>query len=413
VKILIANTLYFPDEPGGAEVSTRLLAEGLVKAGLDVCVVCATGTGVDRVEVVNGVKVHRLRSVNLYWPHQRQKRGRVAKLLWHAIDLHNVMMARKLHSIIEQETPDVISTSNLSCLSIDIWRLANNAGVPIVHTVRDYYLMCPNALMYTHGKACTRQCGVCSVYAIPKRTASSRVSVAVGVSRFALQKHLESGYFPQAEHTAVIHNCAEPFEGSGPPPRTRRYEGGPVRLGVLGRVSPDKGLELLLEQLLADDTLQWTLAVGGTGDANYLRSIKAKYDDPRVEYLGYVKSSEFYGMIDVLVVPSIWNEPFGRVTVEAYSHGVPVVAADTGGLPEVVEPRTNLVFEMARPGTIIGKLHEAVALLNDPRVHERLRDYAAHFNRDAMVASYIELYESVLNDPQSSVLDAGSRGYPV
>jgi glycosyltransferase involved in cell wall biosynthesis len=413
VKILIANTLYFPDEPGGAEVSTRLLAEGLVKAGMDVCVVCATGTGVDRVEEMNGVKIHRLRSVNLYWPHQRQKRGRVAKLIWHAIDVHNVMMSRKLQSIIEQEKPDVISTSNLSCLSIDIWRLANNAGVPIVHTVRDYYLMCPNALMYTRGKACTRQCGVCSVYAIPKRAASSRVSVAVGVSRFALQKHLDSGYFPQAAHTAVIHNCSEPSEGSAPPQRMRRYEGGPVRLGVLGRVSQEKGLELLLEQLLADDTLQWTLAVGGAGDAPYLRSLKEKYDDPRVEYLGRVKSDEFYRMIDVLVVPSIWNEPFGRVTVEAYSHGVPVVAADTGGIPEVIEPRTNLVFQMARPATIIGKLHEAVALLEDPGVHERLRAYAARFNRDAMVASYLELYESVLNDPQSSVLYARSRGYPV
>jgi glycosyltransferase involved in cell wall biosynthesis len=390
-----------------------LLAEGLVKAGMEVSVVCATGTGVDRVEEMNGVRVHRLRSVNLYWPHHRQKRGRFAKLLWHAIDVHNVMMSRKLQSIIENEKPDVISTSNLSCLSIDIWRLANNSGVPIVHTVRDYYLMCPTAIMCSRGKQCERQCGVCSIYAVPKRAASSRVSVAVGVSRFALQKHLDSGYFPQAAHTAVIYNCSEPFDNTAPPPAPRRYEGGPVRLGVLGRVTPEKGLEILLDQLLADTTLQWTLVVGGTGDADYVRAIKAKYADPRVEFLGHVKSADFFGMVDVLVVPSVWNEPFGRVTVEAYSHGLPVVAANTGGIPEVVEPRTNLVFDMARPETVIAKLHEAVALLDDPDLHERLRDYAARFNRDAMVASYLELYESVLNDRQSSVLYARSRGYPV
>src|SRR5262249_28835153 len=120
VKILIANTLYFPDEPGGAEVSTRLLAEGLVKAGMDVWVVCATGSGIDRQEDVNGVKVYRLRSVNLYWPHQREKHGRVAKCIWHAIDVHNVVMSRKLCEIIEREKPEVISTGNLSCLSVDI-----------------------------------------------------------------------------------------------------------------------------------------------------------------------------------------------------------------------------------------------------------------------------------------------------
>ncbi|SAL60102.1 group 1 glycosyl transferase [Caballeronia turbans] len=396
MKILIANTLYFPDEPGGAEISTRLLAEGLVRAGIEVCVVCATGTGADRVDDVNGVKVYRLRSVNLYWPHVREKHGRVAKLIWHAIDVYNVIMSRKLSSIIAREKPDVISTSNLSCLSVDIWRLARNAGVPIVHTARDYYLMCPTAIMFSHAKPCERQCGVCSVYAQPKRVASARVAAAVGVSRFVLQKHLESGYFSRATRTAVIYNACESNEDSTSAQRTRRYQGGPVRLGLLGRVSREKGLEVLLEQLLADNTLQWTLAVGGHADADYLESIKAKYDDPRVEYLGRVNPDEFFDGIDILVVPSIWNEPFGRVTVEAYSHGVPVVGANTGGIPEVIEPRTNLAFDMARPSSIIGKLHEAVALLEDPGVHDRMREYARRFNVDAMVDAYRALYESVL-----------------
>ena len=398
VKILIANTLYYPDETGGAEVSTRLLAEGLARAGVDVCVVCATGSGIDRMDEVNGVKVYRLRSVNLYWPHPREKRGRIARLIWHAIDVYNVIMSRKLGNIIAREKPDVISTSNLSCLSIDVWRLANNAGVPIVHTVRDYYLMCPTAIMFSHGKPCTSQCGLCSLYAQPKRAASARVAVAVGVSRFVLQKHLDSRYFSRAARTAVIYNACETVPPSVTPQTKRRCEGGPVRLGMLGRVSQEKGLELLLEQLLADDTLQWTLAVGGTVEAEYFDSLRAKYDDPRIEYLGRVKPGEFFDTIDILVVPSIWNEPFGRVVVEAYSHGVPVVGANTGGIPEVIEPHSNLVFDTARPATIIGKLHEAVALLQDPGTHERLCEYGRQFNLDAMVDAYIELYKSVLDD---------------
>ena len=88
--------------------------------------------------------------------------GRVAKLIWHAIDVYNVIMSRKLASIIAREKPDVISTSNLSCLSVDIWRLARNAGVPIVHTARDYYLMCPTAIMFSHSKPCQRSPAVAS-----------------------------------------------------------------------------------------------------------------------------------------------------------------------------------------------------------------------------------------------------------
>jgi glycosyltransferase involved in cell wall biosynthesis len=396
VKILIANTLYFPDQVGGAEVSTQLLAEGLLKAGVEVCVVCATGTGTDRVDVLNGVKIYRLRSANLYWPHGTGKHSRVAKLLWHAIDVCNIVMSRKLSNILENEKPDVIHTSNLACLSIDLWRIARRSEIPIVHTARDYYLMCPTAIMFSNGKACERQCGLCSVYAQPKRAASSRVEVAVGVSKFVLDKHLESGFFSEATRTAVISNCFVPFGEAPPAVRSRRYTGGPVRLGVLGRVSQDKGLEILLEQLLADDTLDWTLAIGGGGDPDYIESLKTKFGDPRVEFLGRVKPGAFLESIDILVVPSVWHEPFGRVTIEAYSYGVPVVGANTGGIPEVVEPRSNLVFDIHQPHTLIGKLREAVALLADPAVHDRMREHAARFNVDTMVKEYIDVYQSAL-----------------
>ncbi|KXV10978.1 glycosyl transferase [Caballeronia megalochromosomata] len=396
MKVLIANTLYFPDEVGGAEVATRLLAEGLVKAGMEVCVVCATGVGDDRSEEVNGTKVYRLRSSNLYWPHAPGEHSRVAKLIWHAIDVRNTTMSRKLADIIRREKPDIVNTANLSCLSVDVWRVANNAGVPIVHTIHDYYLLCPTATMLAGGKPCASQCGVCSLYAKPKQIASAQVNVAVGVSGFVLQKHLESGFFSRAAKTTVINNCYQPTKDSIGSQRSRQVENTPLRLGMLGRVLPEKGLELLLEQLLADQTLDWTLAVGGSGDHDYVESIKTKYADPRVNFLGRVDPSDFLSSIDILVVPSVWNEPFGLVVLEAYSHGVPVVGSSTGGIPEIIEPRSNLLFDVAQPETVISKIHEASALLDDPSVHERLRQHARQFSLDAMINAYVELYEGMV-----------------
>ncbi|WP_244818110.1 glycosyltransferase family 4 protein [Caballeronia sp. Lep1P3] len=396
MKILIVNTLYYPDKVGGAEVSTQLLAEGLVRAGMEVSVACASGTGFDSVTALNGVRVYRMRNANLYWPHQPKRHSRVAKLLWHAIDVHNVIMSRKLKKIIAREKPDVVHTSNLACLSVDMWRVARNAGVPIVHTARDYYLICPATTMFSDAEPCKRQCGSCALYSAPKRAASSRVEVAVGVSRFVLQKHLESGYFPEATRTAVINNCYVPSVETTPFKRTRRYEGGPVRLGVLGRVARDKGSEVVLEQLSADRTLDWTLAFGGSGDPDYIASLRAKYRDPRVEFLGHVKAGDFLNSIDILIVPSIWHEPFGRVIVEAYSYGLPVVGANRGGIPEVIEPRSNLVFDMGRPETLIGKIAEAIELLKTPCVHDHLRRHADTFSPESMVNAYLDVYRSAL-----------------
>jgi glycosyltransferase involved in cell wall biosynthesis len=157
--------------------------------------------------------------------------------------------------------------------------------------------------MLSGGKPCPSQCGVCSLYAKPKQLASAQVNAAVGVSGFVLQKHVESGFFPRATKTTVINNCYTPVGDSiGRQDSRRQVANAPVRLGMLGRVLPEKGLELLLEQLLADKTLNWTLAVGGTGDADYVESIKTKYADPRVSFLGRVNPPDFLSSIDILVV---------------------------------------------------------------------------------------------------------------
>ena len=397
MKILIANTLYYPDMVGGAEVSTQILAEGLAAAGAEVCVVCATGEGADRVSELNGVKIYHLRFANLYWPHRPKKHSRIARLVWHAIDVHNVIMARKLKKIIAREKPDIVSTSNLSCLSIGIWRLSKEAGVPIVHTVRDYYLICPTSKMLSHNKSCERQCGLCSRYAGPKRTESQRVDVAIGVSQFVLQKHLDNGFFAGASSTGVISDCYLPNKSGASYMPQMPYRGDIVRLGVLGRVSPEKGIEVLLDELRRDSTLEWSLSIGGAGDADYLAKLKATYDDRRVSFLGHVVPADFLQSIDILVVPSKWNEPFGRVTVEAYSHGVPVVGANTGGIPEVIEPDSYLVFDIHQPHTVIDKIREAVELLKNSHTRARLLEYAETFSPNAMVDAYLSVYNNALN----------------
>lgn len=331
MKILIANTLYYPDMVGGAEVSTQILAEKLVKYGVDVTVVCATGTGSDRVSEVNGVKVYYLRLANLYWPYQRKKHSRVARLIWHSIDTRNFLMAIKLKRILADEKPEVVSTSNLTCLSVDLWRIAKQASIPTVHTLRDYYLICPTSKMVKEDRSCARQCGLCARYSNPKKVSES-VDVVVGVSQFILAAHLDNGFFAKRSASTVIGDCYLPLSQQDLPVRATREAPMAATLGILGRVAPEKGIESLIETLLTDQTLAWRLVIGGSGDISYMASLKASFPDPRIEFLGHVDPCVFLQSIDVLIVPSKWNEPFGRVTVEAYSYGVPVVGANTGGI---------------------------------------------------------------------------------
>jgi len=65
MKILLFNSLYYPNVIGGAELSTQLLAERLKLKGIEPVVVCTADK--NRTDFVNGVKVYYLRMPNLYW----------------------------------------------------------------------------------------------------------------------------------------------------------------------------------------------------------------------------------------------------------------------------------------------------------------------------------------------------------
>jgi glycosyltransferase involved in cell wall biosynthesis len=90
----------------------------------------------------------------------------------------------------------------------------------------------------------------------------------------------------------------------------------------------------------------FTVSIAGSGTPDYVESLRSGTDRPNVRFLGFVKPAEFLRGIDVLVVPSLWEEPAGRVIHEAYAHGVPVIASRLGGPPEmVVEGRTGYLFD--------------------------------------------------------------------
>jgi glycosyltransferase involved in cell wall biosynthesis len=72
--------------------------------------------------------------------------------------------------------------------------------------------------------------------------------------------------------------------------------------------------------------------------------MKRRYASERVEFAGYVRPDEFFRRIDVLALPSIWEEPLPRVIYEAYAYGVPVIIPRVGGMPEIVEQdRTGFI----------------------------------------------------------------------
>ncbi len=337
MKILFLNAFYAPHIGGGAEVILRRLVEGLQRRGCKV-VVLATGPEAGlHLQIQDGVPVYRAGLENGYWHYTQQRPPRLARLVWHYRDRYNAGMRRYVREVIAREKPDIVVGNNLTGWSISTWDEVSAAGLPIVQVLHDLYLLCPKDTMYNHGKSCQRQCGLCSALRLGHAAASAQVSAVIGVSRFVLERLVDQGYFARARQH-VVHNCtpANPAQDDTPKKRSNF----PLRFGYIGTLSENKGVGWLIEQFqrLGIDA---RLDIAGRGKLDYEAELKAMADPAKVSFLGYCDTDRFMRSIDVLVVPSRWAEPFGLVAVEGCANHLPVIAANMGGLPEIIRDEFN------------------------------------------------------------------------
>lgn len=118
---------------------------------------------------------------------------------------------------------------------------------------------------------------------------------------------------------------------------------GPVRVGFLGRFSSAKGLDVLADAM---SRLEWRVPDGFelvlAGDARFVPDEETAAVEmrlgrlTRLRRMGWVERDAFFDEVDVVVVPSVWSEPFGLVAAEAMGAGLPVIVSDAGALPSVV-----------------------------------------------------------------------------
>ncbi|WP_028239390.1 glycosyltransferase family 4 protein [Stutzerimonas azotifigens] len=335
MNVLLLNAFYPPDVLGGAEVMVRQLAEGLRRRGHRVAVL-ATGSHPGlHPEMLGGVRVYRAGLRNLYWHFTQQRPNRLLRLGWHLLDRYNAAMRLPLRQVIELEQPDVVLSHNLAGWSISAWDEVQAAGLPLVQVLHDYYLLCPKDTMFRHGCDCRRQCGSCAALRRRHAQASHKVRAVVGVSRFLLERFEDHGFFPWAARH-VLHNR---LPGSALAPTPAEHDG-PLRFGYIGTLSGNKGVGWLIEQFQRLD-IDATLSLAGRGKDDDEARLKALCRSPRIGFVGYRRTTDFLREIDVLVVPSLWAEPFGLVAVEACAAGRPVIASRMGGLPEIVRERVN------------------------------------------------------------------------
>jgi glycosyltransferase involved in cell wall biosynthesis len=396
MKVLLVNSLYPPLDVGGAERSVSELARGLAAAGVSVAVLSLCRAGDEGVVVEDGVEVWRARLNHLYWPWGGERRSAVARGAWHGLEAVGRTMDGTVEGALAAVRPDLVHAHVQTGLGTSVYRAARRRGLPLVQTLRDYSTICARAALFRKGRMCGRRCVDCVVLTEGRRRATAKVDHVVGISRAVLEAHRAAGCFRDTP-SSVIGNAA----GSGV---VRRRPEGAVVFGFIGRIEPEKGIEVLLRAVVGLEG-DWRLRIAGRGEPAYVAGLRAAFPDPRIEWLGQVEAGDFYGAVDAVAVPSLWAEPFGRVVVEALANGRGLIVSDIGGLPEAAAGRAVLV----EAADVEGLRRAMAKMLADPVALRARGAVAPVWSQTAVVEAHLDLYASVLSSQASRALAEASQ----
>jgi len=323
--------------------------------------------------------------------------------------------ARDVSGLIRRHSPDVMHVHNmLPQISPSVVHSAVRMGVPVVHTLHNYRLVCANGLMLRDGQACedclgkalpvpalVHRCYRASAAATAVVVASTgfhrmigtwsrHITRYIALCEFAKQKLLAAG-LPE-ERVSIKPNFVIDRHASA--------TGASERAGALfvGRLSIEKGVDTLVR---AWSQTAEPLEVIGSGEMD--AQVKA-IATPNVSFRGFADQSTIAAAMRralFVAMPSRFYEGFPVVLAEAYSAGVPVIASRLGALQELVrDGETGLHFAAGDAGDLANKARWAFE--NPDRMAEMGRAarrlYESLYSPESNYRQLVGIYDEARRD---------------
>ncbi|RLI78859.1 hypothetical protein DRP07_10670 [Archaeoglobales archaeon] len=352
MRILVVSNLYPPYTLGGAEKYVYEVANKLSEKD-DVFVITTQSFGFRNLKLKREGNVYRFYPLNLYHTYDAQKKSEILKPFWHFIDLWNPHSYATVKSLMKKLEPDVVFTHNIGNLSSAVFTAIKELEISHVHMLHDHSLLCPRAtLCKSKGEVCVEPRKLCIIYRKIKSKFILNPDAVVAPSHYILDVHLKNGFFVDSKL----------FRLPLPVNRVERVKKDYDVLKVLyvGQIAVHKGIRVLIEAVKDMDGV--FLDVVGSGE---------KLEFPsNTTYHGYLEGEKLirlYKKANVVVLPSICPEVFGKVICEGFSYSTPAVGSRIGGIPEIIEDGKNgLLFtpnDAKRLKEILMMLRDGTSLL--------------------------------------------------
>ncbi len=286
------------------------------------------------------------------------------------LDYFNPRVEKEMCSILKDFEPDLIHFNSIWGFPLNT--LNKIAKIyPVVITIRDTWILeySPKLPKFINN--------------IHKKIALKKLKniLLIAPSKFIYKKLKNTGY----KKVKLIYNSVDMS------PKRTSYK---KTIMYSGRISSEKGLQTIIGIL--DKIKNYRILILGEGPMK--KKLQESYKN--IEFLGFQNPERYYQKSSILVMPSIWEEAFGRSTLEAMSYGLCVIGSNTGGTPELIVPyKTGLLFEPGNADDFEKKINY---LLENPEKIKLMGNNASNFikkkyNYKEMIRNYKEAYQETIN----------------
>jgi glycosyltransferase involved in cell wall biosynthesis len=407
MRVLLAVHHFPPNFTGGAEWRAYRTADALQCRGHQV-----------RVLSVESIKHHR---GDPRWRDEVYEGVQVRRLFldldgasdpWR-VEFDNPWIGKHLSAWLATLQPDVFHLIGGYLLSGSALRAARSMEIPSIVTLTDYWFLCPRITMLRSDGTRSRlpidpvTCAQClgqerRRYALPNAVAPklmrafwgfrknrarrieerqrylmnelNGVHTLIAPSRFLMEQFVRAGVSQDSiRFMRQGHDFSYLNDGL-----LRKEPSERLRVGYIGQISFHKGVHTLLLAAARVDNPNLEIRIYGDGSRfpRYMKSLRRfKQSRTSVEFAGSfagrTQLTRILQTLDVVVVPSVWAENSPNSVLEAFAHRTPVIASNTGGLPELVDHgRNGLLFEAGDAGSLAGALDR---ILVSPELLETMR----------------------------------------